>query len=353
MPRNQVFISYSHRDKKWRDEFTTNLKPYLRDHPITSWSDQQIAPGSEWFNEIKSALENSKIAILLVSPDFFASDFIHAHEFGPLLKKAEQGGVTILWIPVRASSYEQTALKSYQALHDPGQPLADMSKAKRDRAWLQICKEFENAVKKGRRPSYEDSDSYGSHIYKCLPSETAAKKKGLFKRFANNSSTAWYLVLRGRDIVGKNGEIRRPEGKTHVCHDVGSKLLEVRLLMVDFESMEQTTFDQLTKNTDLVYQDLDTEKSQAKDRLEYVKHLSDEIGLECRLLPANMIPEMKLRLYDGCGFFSFYWKIGGGRPMQKRPVFCVCDDPSRQERSPLLKTLEQVHRRLWDMSRPL
>ena len=113
MSRDQVFISYSHKDTKWRDDLDTHLKPYLRGSPIVSWSDEQIAPGSEWFREIQSALTNSKVAVLLVSPNFLASDFIHEHELGPLLKEAKQGGVRILWVPVRGSAYKQTALKNY------------------------------------------------------------------------------------------------------------------------------------------------------------------------------------------------------------------------------------------------
>jgi internalin A len=146
MPPPQVFISYSHKDKKWRDELETQLKPYLRGGSIASWSDQQIAPGSQWFGEIESALANSKVAVLLVSPDFLASDFIHEHELGPLLKAAKQGGVRILWVPVRASAYDKTALKDYQAVLAPGTPLANMKRAERDQAWVRICKEIEKAV---------------------------------------------------------------------------------------------------------------------------------------------------------------------------------------------------------------
>jgi internalin A len=147
VPRDQVFISYSHKDRKWRNDLDTHLKPYLRDGSIVS-SDQEIAPGSEWFKEIQSALANSKVAVLLVSPDFLASDFIHQHELGPLLKEAEQGGVKILWVPVRESAYKQTPLKNYQAVLDPGKPLAGMTRAKRDQAWVRICEEIERAVKK-------------------------------------------------------------------------------------------------------------------------------------------------------------------------------------------------------------
>src|SRR5205823_2167733 len=103
--RDQVFISYSHKDTKWRKDLEIRLKPYLRDGSITSWSDEQIAPGSQWFTEVQTALTNAKVAVLLVTPDFIASDFIHEHELGPLLKEAEQGGAKILWVPVRDSAY--------------------------------------------------------------------------------------------------------------------------------------------------------------------------------------------------------------------------------------------------------
>jgi hypothetical protein len=75
-----------------------------------------------------------------------ASDFIHEHELGPLLKNAKEGGVKILWVHVRDSAYKQTALKDYQAVVNPDRPLSRMSNAKRDEAWVKICEGIRKAV---------------------------------------------------------------------------------------------------------------------------------------------------------------------------------------------------------------
>ena len=144
--RDRVFISYSHKDNKFLRELLTHLKPLKLAGCVTHWSDRQIQPGSKWFDEIKNALALSKVAILLVTKDFLASDFIHEHELGPLLKEAEQGEVRILWVLVRACSYKETPLKHYEAVIPPDKPLAEM-KAERDRAWVRICEEIKKAVK--------------------------------------------------------------------------------------------------------------------------------------------------------------------------------------------------------------
>jgi len=144
--RDQVFICYSHKDKRWLDELQTHLKPYVRSGSVTAWSDEQIPPGAEWFEQIKRALAWAKVAVLWVTKDFLASGFIHEHELTPLVKKAEKGDVRITWIPVGACSYKETMLKDYQAAINPEKPLANMKKADRDKAWVGICKGIKKAV---------------------------------------------------------------------------------------------------------------------------------------------------------------------------------------------------------------
>lgn len=143
--RDQVFICYSHKDKRWLHDLQTHLNPYVRNGSVTAWSDQQIAPGSKWLAEIKAALASTRVAVMLVTPNFLASDFIHEHELIPLLKETEKGRVRILWIPVRACAYKETPLKDYQAACDPDKPLANM-KAERDKHCVKICEEIKKAV---------------------------------------------------------------------------------------------------------------------------------------------------------------------------------------------------------------
>lgn len=144
-PRDLVFLSYSHKDKRWLDDLLVYLRPYLRDVTIEAWSDRHIKPGSRWMDEIQGALRRTKVAVLLVTHNFLASDFIHEHELTPLLADAEAGGASILWIPIRACSYEESRINDYQAVIDPAKPINRM-RAERDSAWVQVCRSIRSAV---------------------------------------------------------------------------------------------------------------------------------------------------------------------------------------------------------------
>jgi len=144
--KNKIFISYSHEDEDWKKALEKFLKPYVRSASVTAWSDKQIAPGSKWFDEIKGALAESSIVLMLVTPNFLASDFINEHELGPALEQAETGGLKILWVPVRFSAYTETALQKYQAVIPPDKPLAEMKGSERDKAWLRICEEIKKVT---------------------------------------------------------------------------------------------------------------------------------------------------------------------------------------------------------------
>jgi hypothetical protein len=75
-----IFVSYSHEDAKWKNKLEKHLKVTELYAHIRIWDDTQIRAGQEWKPEIKSALERADAAVLLISADFLASEFIKDEE---------------------------------------------------------------------------------------------------------------------------------------------------------------------------------------------------------------------------------------------------------------------------------
>jgi len=92
--REQVFVSYSHNDKKFLKDIKRHFKPFL--DKIKFWDDSEISPGADWKLEIKKAISTTKVAILLVTTDFLGSEFIGTDEIPPLLEAAKNDGASIL-----------------------------------------------------------------------------------------------------------------------------------------------------------------------------------------------------------------------------------------------------------------
>ncbi|MEO1353628.1 MAG: COR domain-containing protein [Cyanobacteria bacterium J06635_15] len=144
--RDRIFISYSHQDTEWLTKLQTFLKPMVRKGVISTWDDTQIEPGADWRKDIETAFAAAKVAVLLVSQDFLASDFIHNNELPPLLDAAENQGLTIIWVPISYSTYEDSVIEKYQAAHPPNQPLKSLPPAVQDQALVNICKAIKNAA---------------------------------------------------------------------------------------------------------------------------------------------------------------------------------------------------------------
>lgn len=141
MLRNKVFISYSHRDKRWLDRLQVHLKPLERKGLVERWDDTRIEPGSNWQEEIRQALAATKVAVLLISADFLASDYIAEHELPPLLEAAERDGATILPVIVSPSLFQDTPeLSRFQAVNDPTRPLVALPPGEQEQTFLKVAR---------------------------------------------------------------------------------------------------------------------------------------------------------------------------------------------------------------------
>lgn len=75
-----LFFSYSHKDEVLRDQLETQLAMLKRQGVIDTWHDRRIGAGQELHAHISDHVENDDIILLLVSPDFLASDYCYDQE---------------------------------------------------------------------------------------------------------------------------------------------------------------------------------------------------------------------------------------------------------------------------------
>jgi internalin A len=143
--RENIFISYCREDSRWLEMFRIMLDPILRKDQLKIWDDTKITPGTKWKEEIERAIASSKVALLLVSARFLASEFIIDYEL-PLLKEAQADGLKILWVAVSHCMYQYTDLGDEQALDDPANALASLSPTKLNQTMVRICKRIKKAM---------------------------------------------------------------------------------------------------------------------------------------------------------------------------------------------------------------
>lgn len=131
---NKIFISYSHKDTAILEQLQTYLKPFVREGLIDRWDDTRIKTGMKWRQEIQNSLKSCRIAIFLVSSNFFASDFIAKEELPLLLEAAEAEEVEILPIVLNPcqAAFNLSKLKDYQTIKSPNKPLSSMTDHERE-----------------------------------------------------------------------------------------------------------------------------------------------------------------------------------------------------------------------------
>jgi tetratricopeptide (TPR) repeat protein len=152
-----VFISYAHADnqppKHWLDRFLVHLRPLVRQGDLAVWSDQQLKVGDEWNPEIQRQLGAAKVAVLLVSPAFLASEFIANSELPVLLRRAREDGLKILPVLLSPSLFhkirfkwpdpkkgpEEFTLASLQAAGTPSETLSEMTESEQDRVFVALA----------------------------------------------------------------------------------------------------------------------------------------------------------------------------------------------------------------------
>jgi predicted CopG family antitoxin len=133
----QIFCCYAHEDERLLDKLKTHLQPQQRQGLIHIWYDRDISAGAEWEKEIEQQLNNAQVILLLVSPDFMASDYCYNKEMQHVLERHARGEVRAIPIILRPTDWRITPLGKLQPLPKDGKAITNW--LNRDDAYLEVA----------------------------------------------------------------------------------------------------------------------------------------------------------------------------------------------------------------------
>lgn len=111
----RLFISYSHRDEDLRKQLDKHLAPLKGQKVIAAWHDRQIRAGDEWANQIDNNLNKADIILLLISPDFVASEYCSNIELEQAMKRHEKGEAIVVPIILEPCDWSWLPFARFQA----------------------------------------------------------------------------------------------------------------------------------------------------------------------------------------------------------------------------------------------
>ncbi|MGH8553750.1 MAG: toll/interleukin-1 receptor domain-containing protein, partial [Methylococcales bacterium] len=163
-----IFISYSRKNMDLLQGFRIHLRA-LFDEKDLFWTDNEIKADQQWDQEIKTALKDCKIAVMLISPTFLASGYIRDQEIPILLERreSEQIKLTSLYLVDSVVGHDDAAFKinvngrersikltEYQGLNTPGAPIAKFTRNHRAEEYKKAAINFKGLWDSVHHPSF-------------------------------------------------------------------------------------------------------------------------------------------------------------------------------------------------------
>lgn len=125
VPPLKVFISYSHLDRKMCKRFLVHLTPLKDEGLIAPWTDRLISAGADWASAIDANLNSANIVLLLVSPDFLASDYCKGVEMERALVRDQSGEARVVPVILKVCDWKTSRFAKLQATPADGKPVGD------------------------------------------------------------------------------------------------------------------------------------------------------------------------------------------------------------------------------------
>ncbi len=143
----KIFLSYSHANRAEADELKKFLAPYVNKNKIVFWYDPLIKPGADWEKEILGRLQESDIAILLLSADFWASNYIVKTELPAIKSLHDSKKIKVVPVYAKPHPIEETDWYYLQTIPQIEGRLTPVSSwSDTDEAWTAVVRKISEII---------------------------------------------------------------------------------------------------------------------------------------------------------------------------------------------------------------
>ncbi len=140
----EVFCCYAREDQEMFAQLKRHLMPLVRQDKITIWSDTNLNAGIEWEAELHKHLESADIILLLISPDFMASDYCYSTEMGRAIARHDEGYAVVVPILLRSTLWQNAPFAKLHIVPKDAKPVTNWPL--RDDALLDITLQINRVV---------------------------------------------------------------------------------------------------------------------------------------------------------------------------------------------------------------
>ena len=140
----RVFVSYSHEDEELRNEFEVHLAMLRRQGLIEVWNDRRLNAGDRLDWTINDELDRADIILLLISPNFLASDYCYKIEKGRALERHRANEARLISVILRPCDWQHTDLAEFVVTPRDGRPITRWPD--RDEAFLDVIQSIRVAL---------------------------------------------------------------------------------------------------------------------------------------------------------------------------------------------------------------
>jgi hypothetical protein len=141
----KAFVSCAQEDRELQKRFVRSLIPLMRKKNIELY-DGIVSAGTEWQPVINTYLNSCQLILLLISPDFLASDYCCSQEMQRAVDRHDSGEVLVIPIILRPTDWHDAPFSKLQVLPTDGKPVTTWHN--RDKAFYEITKGIRQAIEK-------------------------------------------------------------------------------------------------------------------------------------------------------------------------------------------------------------